>query len=113
MIPNKKERGFYLIGILMALAIIMILNGGYFVKGKSGAPSVQVISLDRTKSVDCDNSRNAFKNEMTNWQLNNSSATPTIEQLKNSGITISKCRQGGEYSIGKDGNVYCTLHSVN
>ena len=107
---QMKNKGFYLIGLLIALVIIMILVG-YQMGGnkKENLPPAKT-QIDRGKAAACTANRRALETQIQMWMIQHPGETPTIEKLKQARISIPRCPAGGTYSITPEGKVVCSIH---
>jgi hypothetical protein len=112
MREKNSRRGSYLIGVLIAVAILMILSMGYFRKGKCGAKSARDSAMDLTHKMDCANSRNKLKGDVLDFTRKNPGMEITEENLRMSGKQIPECRSGGTYQFEPNGEIHCTVHSM-
>ncbi|HOE97630.1 MAG TPA: hypothetical protein PLS90_13910 [Candidatus Sumerlaeota bacterium] len=107
--PSYSRRGFYIIGILIVVAIILIL---VFKGSMAPDPVTQVSSgityIDRSQEVACSTNRNAIRTDLQHYQINNPGApiTPDVIRKANS----ATCPDGGIYLMAQDGHIFCTLH---
>jgi hypothetical protein len=104
------ERGFYLIGLLMALAIVFILVGKQYY-GTSNINSVPQAQYQIQKSTDtvCLTNRGAVRTDVTTLLAMNGTM-PSETELANR-LYGKLCPEGGAYQIDDRGNVYCELHA--
>ena len=110
MFRKRNEGGFYLIGLLIVLAIIGYLTyGGYF-GSSAGQVSTYQMSMGKTRKAECDATRAIWKTYILQWQIKNPGQTPTVDEMVKSGAPNHKCLEGGTYTIGRDGEMYCTVH---
>ena len=109
--PTTRRRGFYLIGVLIVLAIILVLYGKQLAGDKSEGISSAQTKIDRSKEVACSVNRQMIVTGMTAWQISHPGEQPTIEGLRSAGVTVPNCPQGGTYSIGPKGDVWCSIHN--
>ena len=105
---HLRERGFYIIGLLIVLAIIFILYGKQLLPDKQGPGALTYI--DRSKGSACMVNRTTLGTTIAAWQISHPGQKPTIEAMAGSGSSVPNCPQGGTYSIGDDGTVYCSKH---
>lgn len=107
---QMKNKGFYLIGLLIALLIIMIL-AGYQLGGdkKENIPPAKT-QIDRGKSAACMANRRTLETQIQMWMIQHPGETPTKEKLEQARISIPRCPAGGTYSITPDGKVVCSVH---
>lgn len=114
MTQRNSQRGFYLIGLLLVLLIIIVLMlKGPFGPGsdtKSQVTTAQM-SLNRANTSVCASNRLTLQTNLINWRMTHLGETPTIEKIRQSGINISSCPHRGAYLLGPDGAVYCTEHN--
>ena len=113
--PGRRRRGFYLIGMLIALAIIFILMGrGYFFKEASPMKGVEQAMqaeayIDRSQVSACLANRNTLKAELTTMSINNGGPLPGIHAMR-AKLGPKICPDKGTLQLDDRGNVYCTLH---
>ena len=62
----NNTKGFYLIGLLIALLIIMILTGKYMTGDKGSGIEPAVTNIDKSKIVRMDNK--AYDSTPANWR---------------------------------------------
>lgn len=128
------ERGFYLIGLLLTLAIVAILVGGQWssytgsspqdIQGVNHAadavsnmdpePQGSVVStaqghLDRSRDTACDAQRSAIRGTLTMEQAMSGGAVPDRFAVRPK-VSHIVCPRRGQYSYDDQLNVYCTLH---
>lgn len=113
-IPSSSQRGFYIIGLLIVLAIIFFLVGRQM--GGPTEQAQQVVTaqsrIDRSEEITCGANRQSFSQNITMWQINHGGEKATLEKLQRDRVAIPRCPGGGEYSIGPDGKtIYCSLHA--
>ncbi|MBN1868228.1 hypothetical protein JW916_13160 [Candidatus Sumerlaeota bacterium] len=109
--PGASRRGFYLIGLLIVIAILFILYGKELLPDKTTGKSTQDMALERSKGAACTANRQALSVQITAWSLNHSGETATVERLRQDGVNVPPCPEGGVLSIGADGHtIYCSIH---
>jgi len=109
-IPGRG-RGFYLIGLLFVVAIILILTYQRIGPEKKGEVSRASREIARAKVAGCTMNRQAFAANLVMWRMNHTGEPLTIEHMRESGVRIPGCPAGGEWSISSDGaTIYCSLH---
>jgi len=106
----RKERGFYLIGLLIAVAIIGLLILRQMAPGSS-----QVVhSTERASEAACALNRQTFLTNVIAWRNTHPGQPVTMTNLKQSGVAIPICPAGGELFLSSDDStVYCTIHAPN
>ncbi len=111
MLPSSTERGFYLIGMLIALIFVMYLTSMYFTPGPAGQPSTYVDSMNKAHKMDCNMTRNKIAGNIVEFKMLNPTAPATIDNLLKTNFQIPPCRAGGTYSIDQKGVVHCSVHN--
>ena len=107
---RKHNGGFYLIGLLIALLIIMILTGKYMSGDRErGVPPAQT-NIDKSKSAACSANRMQMQTQIQMWSINHLGETPTVEKLRQANINVPRCPAGGEYYITPKGDILCSVH---
>ncbi|MCB2153314.1 hypothetical protein KQI84_00380 [bacterium] len=110
---RKTPRGFVLLSMLMALAIVGILSGMYMGGGPGGAPGAKpwpVQRIDRAKSAVCAANRRTAMSRVVEAQINSGTTRLSVPEMQRVMGSIPACPGGGRYyTIG--GDVFCTLHS--
>jgi len=108
---SGRERGFYLIGLLCVIAIILILTYQRIGPEKAGQARRASREINRAKVAGCTLNRQAFAANLMMWRVNHMDEPLTIEHLRESGVHIPGCPAGGEWSISPDGTtIYCSIH---
>ncbi len=106
MFRHHGRRGFYLIGILIALVIIMILAKnqlGSLNYGKDGETYIE-----RTEGVACGMNRGTALSKLQMWRVNNPKERPSFQKI---GVNV-QCPEGGKWTFSRDGTaIYCSLHA--
>ena len=111
MRSNRSEKGYAgLIGILIVLVIMMFLTLQYFEKGPGGTPSVYTGSINKSHEAECRMNRATLKTNVAAWSIAHAGEPITAEKLQFNGVVIPKCRDGGTYTFGPDGTIYCSVH---
>ncbi|OPZ21873.1 MAG: hypothetical protein BWZ10_00484 [candidate division BRC1 bacterium ADurb.BinA364] len=110
MQTNGGERGFYMIALLIVIAVLLILSWGYF--DPSQGVSTYQSSMNSAKTAECAANRNALLANIAVWRMSHPNRTPSIEALRNSNppVAIPVCREGGIISIGPQGEIFCSVH---
>jgi len=106
--PHPR-RGFTFIGLLIVLVIIMILVGNQM-GGTNGNPSLQKITVDRSKNAACLANRTTIVTQFNMWAIDNPGRVPTVKDLEDGRINVPRCPEGGEYTILQNGGIHCTKH---
>lgn len=101
------QRGFFLIGLLIVLAIIAILS---YKQMGAGGENVKMYT-GRAKDVACDLNRSTFVTTLMVWRQSHPSEPMTIEAIRKSGTAVPGCPEGGVWSLSADGGeIYCSIH---
>ena len=108
---RKYNKGFYLIGLLIALMIIMILTGKYMGGDKSTNTPPVTTNIDRSKKAACSANRLQLQTSIQMWSVTHPGETPTLEKLREARYTVPTCPSGGEYTIGESDQVTCSVHT--
>jgi len=106
-----RSKGFTLIGILIALAIIMILGGYYFKEDELTEKNYVDTQIDKSKVAACSVNRQTLSANITAWTIQHPGENVTLEKLRNARYTVPRCPEGHDYIIDNDGNVYCPVHN--
>lgn len=129
---RRSDRGFYLIGLLMAIVIIMILAGRNYQSASgtgAGSTADSAASLlldplaatagqiqdgnnriDQTKALGCSTNRTQAATELTMLTVGNMGELPSPEIVHNKAGHIG-CPEGGKFQYDEMSRVYCTKHS--
>jgi len=112
MLGYAARRGFYLIGILLAVVIMCILTIGYFDKGTTGV-STYTASMTAAGRAECLSNQKAFQAEVARWSMNHPNTPVTLENMQKAipPVVIPKCRDGGTWTMDEGGQVYCSVHN--
>ncbi|NQU43152.1 hypothetical protein HQ520_07690 [bacterium] len=110
---NSSRRGFYLIGLLIVLAIIAILTYKQLApEEKANQVNMATMSINRSKNTACNVNRNLVQNQISMWEINHLGEKPTLDKLQQGTSSVPSCPEGGQYTIGADGRtVYCSIHN--
>lgn len=111
MDKHGATRGFYLIGLLLAVVIIMILTLGYFEQNTQGVSSYTA-STGAAHRAECLANQRVFMTEAARWSIMHPGEEFTLDTLANSipPLAPKPCRDGGTLSI-VDGQMYCSIHN--
>jgi competence protein ComGC len=107
---SSRPLGFTLLGLLLVLAIIAILMANYFEPGPGKEGSLAQVSIDRSKAVACVANATSYRSAVQMWTINHPGEAPTRDAMAQSGVNAPSCPEGGEYSLGPNGEVYCSIH---
>ncbi|MFW6304046.1 MAG: type II secretion system protein [Candidatus Sumerlaeota bacterium] len=110
-IHHRRQRGFYLIGLVAVLAIIMILAYTQLAPDPETGESMPKTQIDRGKENACALNRQTLQTHITAWSVNHVGEKPTIARLKATNVVVPTCPGGGRYSIGDDSTIYCSEHN--
>lgn len=129
---RNAQRGFYLIGLLMVVAIIMILSGRNFMSSSgsgqgsaadsassllvdplaAGANQVQMgnARIDGTKALSCDTNRSQLATDLTMLAMSDGGQLPPASVVSQKLGHIG-CPAGGTFQYDAGSRVYCTEHA--
>jgi len=107
---RRGQRGFYLLGLLLVLAIIFIVYGDRLFPDRNTGVSQYQDQVDRSKSAACSVNRDSAAAMIAMWVASHPGEEPTVEKLRQSGTSIPACPEGGVLSIGPDRRLYCSKH---
>ena len=107
-----RWRGFYLVGLLIVLVIILILTYKELKPEEKAAQVTQAqVYIDRSRDVLCESNRAAIAQNLTMWRIDHAGETASIDVLRRADFNIPVCPKGGVYTISPDGSqVYCSVH---
>lgn len=131
-ITANSERGFYLIGLLMVVAIIMILAGRNYQSASgsgqgsaadsaasllldplaAGANEVQMgnARIDGTKALSCDTNRSQLATDLTMLAMSDGGQLPPASVVSQK-LGHIRCPTGGKLQYDSGSRVYCTEHA--
>ena len=107
---HNRSKGFVIIGILIALAIILILTGHYFTKDKETEVMYYQTQIDKSKSAACAVNRQQLSASITAWSISHPGEEVTPEKLRRDRYSVPRCPGNVDYIIDTDGHVYCPIH---
>ena len=107
---NKRSKGFMLLGLILALVIIMILAGHYFMKDKEIQKTYVQTQLDKSSDAACAVNRQTLSTAIIAWTINHPGEQVTTEKLLQSGVNVVRCPDHVDYIFDNNGNVYCPIH---
>jgi hypothetical protein len=108
--PARGRQGFYIIGILIAVAIIFILVGrGYFDKDPVTQKRQADLYIDNSKDSACTANRQVVASEIT--ALSFSTGQRANIHVIRKKLAGKVCPGKGKYQVDAEGKVYCTEHS--
>jgi len=100
-----------LIPIVVAIAIIGFLLLGYLNQSRTQAEMGMTRAGRRAgQETACQKTRAALERTVMNWVMNNPGKQVTLRNLQEDGIVITRCPQGGQYSVS-GAKIYCSLHA--
>ena len=109
--PGQPQAGYYLIGLLIVIVIILILmKSGPLEQDPVTGVTQYETTLDRTDTAVCATNRKTIEGDVISWQIVNSGQKPNMEIVKRK-FNLPPCPGGGVYTLGEDGSVYCTVHN--
>jgi prepilin-type N-terminal cleavage/methylation domain-containing protein len=103
-----------LLELLIVLAVLAILAGGYFARNQTSEnkQSVYEMSMQRSNSAACIANRAALRTQIEMFRINNPSTPITTENLQKAGVNVPTCPQGGAYGFLPDGRILCSIHDA-
>lgn len=108
--PGAGRRGFYMIGLLLALAIIFILAGNqYFGAGNANQTPQAMMYIERSTGTACTSNRNIARTDVA-AMLALDGALPSEEQLVIK-LYSKLCPDRAAYQIDEFGGIYCETHA--
>ena len=107
----RTQDGFGFVSVLLALLLVAALYFGYFgmQDAMKGQRSTSIAALDATKAVACRTQRQALERDITFWSADHPDEQPTLAGLRQAGIHIPSCPEGGRYEIAGS-RVECSVH---
>lgn len=109
----RCQRGLGAIATIVSLLIVAFLVFSYMQNqassvqgGTAGSP---IAAVDKGRAAACLAQRHTIEREIVAWQVEHDEP-PTIGALESAGFSVSRCPDGGHYSISGR-NVYCSLHN--
>ena len=107
---HNNNKGFYLIGLLIALLIIMILTGKFMTGDEKSGTGGAINALDKSKAAACSANRMQLQTQLQMWAVSHPGEEATLENLRAANYSIPRCPAGGEYTITGQGQVNCSIH---
>ena len=107
---QPRSKGFTFIGILIALAIILILSGHYFKKDEETEKVYVQTQIDKSKTSACAMNRKTLESSITAWRISHPQEELTLDKLRRDRYSVPRCPDGSEYIIGSRDQVYCPIH---
>lgn len=106
-----SQRGLSLIPIVVAIAIIGLL----FLTSLHQARTQAEMGMTRAgrragQSTACQKTRAGLERAVMNWVMNHPGKAVTLRNLQEDGIVITRCPQGGRYSVS-GAKILCSLHA--
>ena len=111
---RQRRRAFVLIELLLVVAVLLILSGGYFGYRRLTAEqerSTYDATVEKGATAACLANRAALRSSVEIFRMQNSRTPPTAENLAKAGIRFPPCPGGGVYSVAPDGAIVCSKHS--
>jgi len=113
-LPHRipRRRGYYLIGLLIVLAIIAYLTYRQLKPEEKAAQVTQAqVYIDRSRDTLCESNRLAIGQNLTMWRVDHPTETLSLDGMRQANFSIPTCPKGGVYTISPDGSqVYCSVH---
>ncbi len=108
---HLKRRGFYMIGVLIVVVIILILTWNQLGPDPTTGVTTAQRQIDKSEVAACTANRQTLRTHIATWKINHMGEDLTVQNMQESGVVIPKCPAGGEITIDADGNVYCSKHA--
>ena len=97
----SKQAGFSLLRILAALAIVGLLYVGVQdLNGLSTKVEEDLVAVPTTsRQTACKMNRLAVSRSLLTWNVTHPEQQATLKKLRDSGVTLAGCPDGGQFSI--------------
>ena len=108
-----RRGAFVLLELLLVVAVLLILSGGYFGYRKLTAGqerSTYDATVEKGASAACLANRAALRSSVEIFRMQNPRTPPTTETLARAGIRFPPCPGGGFYGVAPDGAIVCSKH---
>lgn len=105
--------GFMMLELIIVVIVIAVLTGWYFRGGNSpeqAAASQYKMSMDRSKATACMASRMGLRSVIMTYTMQNPGKPVTTDALKQAGVNLNVCPEGGVISVAPDQTLVCSIH---
>ena len=110
---RNRHGAFVLLELLLVVAVLLILSGGYFGYRKLSAGqerSTYDATVEKGAEGACLANRAALRTSVEIFRMQNPRMPPTTETLARAGIRFPPCPGGGFYGVAADGAIVCSKH---
>ncbi len=100
------------LGMLVGLALLAVLAAMYLREQKAtgGAPrNAPNSAIARSRGVACQTQRSQLERDLTIWANDHPGEQATLGALRNGGVSVPSCPEGGDYAISGQ-RVLCSKH---